>query len=151
VGDGVTQDRERRESGLQDGREDRRRTETPWRQRGYCMTKLIDGNGKIITEIPDKQGRILFQYDHAFETLDELDLTEAQLLNIECEGLWCNGTNFTRADLRNANLYWAMAFDADFSQADLSGAQLQGAALKGADFTSANLSGTNFGRDNLGG
>ena len=99
------------------------------------MNKLIASNGQIITEIVNKQGRVLFKCDRCFQSLDELDLTEAELCGIVCEGLWCIGTNFTEADLRGADLYWAMALEANFSGADLSNADLRGAFLAAANFT----------------
>jgi uncharacterized protein YjbI with pentapeptide repeats len=115
------------------------------------VKKLLDRYGNLVTTVLNKRGRILFRYTDTFERLDDLDLAEAQLAGIISEGLWCSRTNFTRADLRGADLYWAMAFESDFTEADLSRASLQGAALAGANFTRANLREAKLCRDNVGG
>jgi len=67
------------------------------------------------------------------------------------EGVFCSDAIFLGANLRGADLYWAVAFRASFVKADLSFAKLNGANLMETDFTDANLEGADLSRDNLGG
>ena len=66
-------------------------------------------------------------------------------------GMCCMMIDFTGANLRSANLYWAVAAWAAFCDADLTRTEFQGADLKEADFSGARLLQTHFGLDNLGG
>jgi len=100
--------------------------------------------------IKDREGRLLHELAEGNEVLDDLDLTGAQLSGIIAEGLCCMDTKFIRADLRGADLYWAMARGADFRGADLSGASFRGANLKDCNFSEANLTNADFSTNNLG-
>lgn len=67
------------------------------------------------------------------------------------EGIHCMMADFTGANLREADFYWAIAAWSIFRDTDLTRTNFQGADLKEADFTRARLIDTNLGYDNLGG
>ena len=54
-------------------------------------------------------------------------------------------------DFQEADLYWALLFEADLRETNLSGADLRGACLRNANLQGAILDGANLGSDNLGG
>lgn len=81
----------------------------------------------------------------------DADLSDACSADVVMEGVFCMGAKFDRANLRIADLYWAIAFEASFCDCDLTGAEFQGAGLKETDFTGARLVRAKLGRDNLGG
>jgi len=72
------------------------------------------------------------------------DLSEAVLINGNCQG-----SDFTRADLRKAQLVGANLTRTKLAGANLAGANLANAKLVEADLTNANLTGANLAGANL--
>lgn len=83
--------------------------------------------------------------------IEDCDLADSQLVHVLFEGTTLSGTNFIRSNLREAEFYGVMAFDACFEGCELSGARFMGGNFSGANFTGAILTGAFFGSDNLGG
>jgi uncharacterized protein YjbI with pentapeptide repeats len=106
--------------------------------------------GAVVQEIYSKDGRLILTVKE-IDSFDGMDLGNADFAGVSVSACCCQGANFTGADLRNADLYWAIGHDANFANADLSGATLCGANFSGASFAGANLTRADFGCDNLNG
>ena len=88
------------------------------------------------------------------DTLQDADLTGADLAGADLRGAYLWGADLTCANLMGANLTCANLMganltDADLRSADLTGADLTGADLTGADLWGANLTGANLTGANL--
>lgn len=93
-----------------------------------------------------KRSIILFLYESVLieRDINKIDLSWADLREVNLSQLILNAISFEGAYLQGANL-----FEADLSQSNLEGAKLQGANLIGTDLTEARLSGTDLRETNL--
>jgi len=113
--------------------------------------QIFDKENRVIHEILDIYGNILFSCENNMFDLDDADLTNANLFGIIAEGLICMGTKFINANLEGADLYMMMACYSDFTNANLVNADLCGSNCIGTIFRGANLTNANLGKDNIGG
>jgi hypothetical protein len=88
---------------------------------------------------PDQHGRNLRQGEFLKQTLDDFNLSAADL-----RGAVFNGSSLRRADLRDADLEDAVAFASRFDEADLRGANLHNAMLMQSHFKGAQIAGADF-------
>jgi hypothetical protein len=88
---------------------------------------------------PDQHGRNLQQGEFLKQTLDDFNLSAADL-----RGAVFNGSSLRRADLRDADLENAVAFASRFDEADLRGANLRNAMLMQSHFKGAQIAGADF-------
>jgi len=89
--------------------------------------------------------------DLAFSDLRGIDLTGANMMNVDLSGSWLDGAMLRAADLSDSIAYRASFVGADLSEAkmngiDLSESDFRGALLPHADLTGASFSLTNFER-----
>ncbi len=73
-----------------------------------------------------------------------LNLTCADLRNVDLSGLILIGANFTGADLRGANLSNAILTSANFAGADLRGCNIKRTVLRYAKFRKTHLQDLDF-------
>ncbi|MCY7346764.1 MAG: pentapeptide repeat-containing protein [Pyrinomonadaceae bacterium] len=106
-----------------------------------------------IREIKNINEEVIFSYDEHDERwiLREQVLSGINLEKANLQGILWEDVNLHRANLREADFYWAFLFMSDLSETNCEGAKFQGANLKEVDFTGANLKNANFGKSNLGG
>lgn len=76
--------------------------------------------------------------------LEGTQLSKADLRNVNLTGIRLSNSRFHRADLSRANLQCSFLLNADFEKASLKGANLRGANLRGANLYQADLSGANL-------
>jgi hypothetical protein len=88
---------------------------------------------------PDQHGSNLRQGEFLKQTLDDFNLSAADL-----RGAVFNGSSLRRADLREADLEDAVAFASRFDEADLRGANLRNAMLMQSHFKGAQIAGADF-------
>lgn len=88
---------------------------------------------------PDQHGRNLQQGEFLKQTLDDFNLSAADL-----RGAVFNGSSLRRTDLRDADLEDAVAFASRFDDADLRGANLRNAMLMQSHFKGARIDGADF-------
>ena len=88
---------------------------------------------------PDQHGSNLRQGEFLKQTLDDFNLSAADL-----RGAVFNGSTLRRADLREADLEDAVAFASRFDDADLRGANLRNAMLMQSHFRGARIDGADF-------
>jgi hypothetical protein len=88
---------------------------------------------------PDQHGRNLQQGEFLKQTLDDFNLSAADL-----RGAVFNGSSLRRVDLRDADLEDAVAFASRFDDADLRGAVLRNAMLMQSHFKGAQIAGADF-------
>jgi hypothetical protein len=88
---------------------------------------------------PDQRGSNLQQGEFLKQTLDDFNLSAADL-----RGAVFNGSTLRRADLRDADLEDAVAFASRFDDADLRGANLRNAMLMQSHFKGAQIDGADF-------
>lgn len=100
--------------------------------------------------VRDKNGKVLCKVDGA-NSLDELDLRQADFCGQVLEGAYLDDSDLSGANLSGADLYWAIGFRTRFDGADLRNANLAGASLRQASFLGADLRNAYVSHDNLGG
>ncbi len=83
--------------------------------------------------------------------LDDSCAREAVFEDALMGGIICMMADFSGANLRRADLYWALASEAVFTNADLTDTMLAGGTFQGTDFSEALLRRTCFGDENRGG
>ena len=88
---------------------------------------------------PDQHGSNLRQGEFLKQTLDDFNLSAADL-----RGAVFNGSTLRRADLREADLEDAVAFASRFDDADLRGANLRNAMLMQSHFKGARIDAADF-------
>lgn len=93
-------------------------------------------------EIKRKDGSVIMTVFG--DSLQNANLTYANLWGVALGGVNLQGANLQFVDLREANLQRANLQGADLREADLQGANLQGADLRGADLRWANLLGADL-------
>ena len=105
-----------------------------------------------IKEIKNLDGKTILSYDEHDEKwiLGEYNLSGADLESANLQGIIWQEITLCRANLKEADFYWANLFMSDLSETNCESARFSGAALEEVNFTRANLKNADFGKDNLG-
>lgn len=99
-------------------------------------------DARVSRESEDKNGIERFHKD-------VVDLNSRKFLFAKLTSTWVHGGNFSKADLRGADLEGAHLEGTNFVRAKLQGAELIGTRLRNADLAGASAPGTNLRRASL--
>ena len=104
-----------------------------------------------LIKIYDSEGKEIFKFDEDKVIWGGADFSGVDLEKANLQGVIWQEVKLCRANLKNADFYWANLFMSDLSETNCENAVFSGTNLEETNFSRANLRKTVFCKDKFGG
>ena len=113
--------------------------------------KFTDLNGKTVSEIKNKQGKVIFSYERKIEMEhgEPLIFQEGLFKNLRSEGINIEGWEFYNCDFSFCDFYWIRCDETKFINCKISNVDFRGGRFYNINFENSVIKECDFGVDNV--